>query len=71
MNESVKFKISWDVFSETLSCLIENELVIITRYRNRGCISLPKDNFQEIETEKKDITEQFHQFKNDFLDGFI
>ena len=50
--------------------MIENELVIITRYRNRGSISLPKDNFQEIEIEKTDITEQFHQFKNDFLDRF-
>ena len=31
---------------------------------------LPKKIFQEIETEKEDITEQFHQFKNDFLDKF-
>ena len=29
-----------------------------------------KRKFQEIETEKGDITEQFHQFKNDFLDEF-
>ena len=29
-----------------------------------------KKNFQEIETEKEDITEQFHQFENDFLDEF-
>ena len=28
------------------------------------------NHFQEIETEKEDITEQFHQFKNDFLDEF-
>ena len=32
--------------------------------------SLPKENFQEIETEKEHITEQFYQFKNDFLDEF-
>ena len=31
---------------------------------------IPKENFQEIETEKEDITQQFHQFKNDFLDEF-
>ena len=29
-----------------------------------------KKIFQKIETEKEDITEQFHQFKNDFLDEF-
>ena len=30
------------------------------------CVSLLKENIQEIETEKEDITE----FKNDFLDEF-
>ena len=29
-----------------------------------------KKIFQKIETEKEDITEQFHQFKNDFVDEF-
>ena len=66
--ESVVFKISSDVFTETLNSLIENESVIANTFRNRECISLPKENFQEIETEKEDITEQFHQLKNDFLD---
>ena len=50
--------------------MIENESVIVNTFRNRECISLPKENFQEIETEKEDITEQFNQFKNDFLDEF-
>ena len=50
--------------------MIENESVIVSIFRNRECISLPKENFQEIETEKEDIMEQFHQFKNDFLDEF-
>ena len=59
-----------DVFTETLNSLIENESVIVSIFRNRECISLPKENFQEIETEKEDIMEQFHQFKTDFLDAF-
>ena len=59
-----------DVFTETLNSLIENESVIVSIFRNRECISLPKENFQEIETEKEDTMEQFHQFKNDFLDEF-
>ena len=50
--------------------MIENESVIVSIFRNVECISLPKVNFQEIETEKKDITEQFHQFKNDFVAEF-
>ena len=50
--------------------MIENESVIVNTFRNRECISLPKENFQETETEKIDITEQFHQFKNEFLDEF-
>ena len=33
------------------------------------CITT-KINFQEIETKKEDTTEQFHHFKNDFLDEF-
>ena len=70
VKESVEFEISSDVFTETLNSLIENESVIVNTFRNRECISLPKENFQEIKTEKEDITEQFHQFKNDFLDEF-
>ena len=69
VKESVEFEISSDVFTEILNSLIENESVIYL-FRNRECISLPKKNFQEIETEKEDITEQFHQFRNDFLDEF-
>ena len=70
MRQSVEFKISSDVFTETLSSLIENELVIDNTLRNGECISIPKENFHDIEKEKEDITEQFHQFKNDFLDEF-
>ena len=70
VEESVEFEISSDVFTETLNSLIENESVIVNIFRNRECMSLPKENFQEIETEKEDITELFHQFRNDFLDEF-
>ena len=70
MKESIDFEISSDVFTETLYSLIENESVIVNIFTNRECISPPKENFQEIETEKEDITEQFHRFKNDFLVKF-
>ena len=70
VKESVEFEISSDVFTETLNSLIENESVIVSTLTNRECISLPKENFQKIETEKEDITEQFHQFKKKFLDEF-
>ena len=70
VKESVEFEIYSEVFTKTLNSLIENESVIVNTFRNRECTSLPKENFQEIETEKEDITEQFHQFKNDFLDEF-
>ena len=46
--------------------MIENETITL----NRECISLPKENIQEIDTEKEDINEHFHQFKNDFLDEY-
>ena len=68
VKESIEFEISSDVFTEALNSLIGNESVIVSTFRNRECISLPKENFQEIETEKEGITEQFHQFKYDFLD---
>ena len=67
---SVEFEISSEVFIETLNSLFENESVIVNSFRNRECISLPKENFQEIEAEKEDISEQFYQFKNGFLDEF-
>ena len=70
VKESVDFEISSNVFTETLNSLTKNESVIVNTFRNRECISLPKENFQEIEAEKEDITEQFHQFKNNFLDEF-
>ena len=68
--ESVEFKISSEVFTKTLNSLLENESVIVSTFRNHVRASLPKENFQEIETEKENIKEQFHQFKNDFLDEF-
>ena len=70
MKESVEFKISSEVFTETINSLIKNESVIVNKFQNCECISLPKENFQEIGTEKKDIKEQFHQFKKYFLDEF-
>ena len=50
--------------------MIGNESVIVNTFRNCECISLPKENFQKIENEKEDITEQFHQFENDVLHEF-
>ena len=70
MKESIELEKSSDVFTETLNSLIENESVIVSTFRNRECISLPKENFQEIETENEGIMEQLHQFKNDFLGEF-
>ena len=70
IKESVEFKISSKVFTEMLNSLIKNESVIVNTFQNRECISLPKENFQKIETVKENITEQFHPFKNDFLDEF-
>ena len=66
VNESIEYKISLETFNETLNSLIENETVTL----NRECISLPKENIQEIDTEKEDVNEHFHQFKNDFLDEY-
>ena len=42
VKEFVKFEISLKVFTETLNSLIENESVIVSKFRNRECISLPK-----------------------------
>ena len=70
VKESVEFEISSEVFTETLNSLSESESVIVNTFKIREFICLPKENFQEIETEEEDITEQFHQFKNDFLDEF-
>ena len=54
MKESVEFEISSEVFIETLNSLIENESVLVNTFRNRQYISIPKENFQEIKTEKED-----------------
>ena len=60
VKESVEFEMSSDVFTETLNSLIENESVIVSIFRNRECISLPKSS--------SITSHQCHQFKNDFLD---
>ena len=70
MKESGEFEMFSEVFTETFNSLTENESVILNTFGNCECISLPKEDFQETETEKEDIKEQFHQFKNDFLDDF-
>ena len=64
--ESVEFKISSELFSETLNSLIENESVTDNAFRNRECISLPKENFQETETEKQISRNNFISFKMTF-----
>ena len=66
VKESVKFEISSDFFTETLNSLIENESVIVNTFRNCECISLPKENFQKIEIEKKDIANNFINLKMTF-----
>ena len=70
VNESIEYKISLEIFDETLNSLIENETATLNSFQNRECISLPKENIQEIDTEKEDVNEHFHQFKNDFLDEY-
>ena len=70
MEESVEFDKSSKLFNETLNSLIKNKSVIVNTFRSSECISPPKEHFQEIETEKEHITEQFHEFKNEFLDEF-
>ena len=70
VKESVEFEISSDDFTETLNSLMENESFIVNTFKNRVCMSLPKENFLEIEIEKEDITRQFYQFRNYFLDEF-
>ena len=44
--------------------------LLIHTFRNPECVSLPREIFQEVETEKEDIRERFYQCKNDFLDEF-
>ena len=63
VKESVEFEISSEVFTETLSSLIYKESVIVTTFRNRECASLPKENFQEIETERKISWNNFIKLK--------
>ena len=58
MREPAEFKI----FSETLNTFIENESAIAYTFRNCEYMSVSIENFREIETEKADIKEQFHQF---------
>ena len=70
VNDSIEYKISLEIFDETLNSLIENETATLNSFQNRECISLPKENIQEIDTEKEDVNEHFHQFKNDFLDEY-
>ena len=70
MEESVEFEESSKLFNETLNSLIKNKSVIVNTFRSSECISPPKEHFQEIETEKEHITEQFHEFKNEFLNEF-
>ena len=52
VKKSIEFKIFSEVFTETLNSLTENESIIVITFRNRECISLPNENFQEHETEK-------------------
>ena len=52
VKKSIEFKIFSEVFTETLNSLTENESIIVITFRNRECISLPNENFQELETEK-------------------
>ena len=49
-----------------LNSLIEIESFIGNTFRNCEYVLLAKENFQEIETEKESIKEQFHQFKMTF-----
>ena len=49
-----------------LNSLIENEQFIGNTFRNCEYVLLAKESFQEIETEKESVTEQFHQFKMTF-----
>ena len=45
VKESVEFKISSEIFTETLNSLIENKSVIVNTFKNCECISLPKRKF--------------------------
>ena len=75
LKESVETEISPESFHETLNLLVENGSVIINTFRNRECISLPKENFQETELEKEDKCEQvessFMEEFNDFKAKFL
>ena len=43
MKESAEFKISSEVFPETLNSLIQNKSVIVNTFRNREFTSLPRE----------------------------
>ena len=66
VKESVEFEISLEVFTETLNSLIGKESVIVNTFRNRDFASLTKENFQEIQTERKISSNNFIKLKMTF-----
>ena len=66
VKESVEFEISLGVFTETLNSLIGKEAVVVNTFRNRDCASLTKENFQEIQTERKISWNNFIKLKMTF-----
>ena len=62
VKESVEFKISSEVLIEQLNSVMEHNSVIVTRFCNYECISLPQENCREICIEREDIKEQFYEF---------
>ena len=66
VKESVEFEISLGVFTETLNSLIGKESVIVNTFLNRDCASLTKENFQEIQTERKISWNNFIKLKMTF-----
>ena len=66
VKESVEFEISLGVFTETLNSLIGKESVVVNTFRNRDCASLTKENFQEIQTERKISWNNFIKLKMTF-----
>ena len=62
MEKSVEFEVSSDDFTETLNSLIENESVIVNKFRNRECISLSKENFHNC---FKIVNQKFKYLENE------
>ena len=57
VKDSVKFEISSEIFYWNIEyVLIENESVTINTFRNCECISLPKENLQEIGRDDRTIS---------------